>query len=262
MRTEVLLDIIFCFVVLPGMMFLFPTAEWLMWQPDYVLGYMLWLYAAWALCRYVLGPMLHRGGASSKVTAVGVVFLMGIVTFMMTLTPVNFPNNTTQRVGAMLPHTRAMWQLFIFVSSMGLATGALASRIYTLTVAKELQEAHAAATKALEIKRSEAEEVTGEEIQVKSDYKVIHLPLSIIQYVEGRNNYACFHLDHRADVVSQISLKAVMDMLPEGQFTRIHRSYIVPVWRIEKRTAADVQLMGVKQRLPIGRAYKENLKNG
>ena len=104
--------------------------------------------------------------------------------------------------------------------------------------------------------------MAGEEIQIKADYKVIHLPLSAIKYIEGRNNYACFHLDHRDDVVSQIALKSVMDMLPEGQFVRIHRSYIVPVWRIEKRTSAEVQLMGVKERLPIGRAYKENLKNG
>ena len=52
-----------------------------------------------------------------------------------------------------------------------------------------------------------------------------------------------------------------MDMLPEGKFVRIHRSYIVPLWRIEHRTSAGVQLLGVEEMLPIGRAYKDNLKN-
>ena len=52
-----------------------------------------------------------------------------------------------------------------------------------------------------------------------------------------------------------------MDLLPEGKFVRIHRSYIVPLWRIEKRTSAQVQLMGVKEKLPVGRSFKENLKH-
>lgn len=256
-----MLDIIFCAVLLPGMMFLFPTAQWLMWKPDYVLGYTLWLAGMWLMDRKLLGPMLFQRGLSNKITAAGVLFLMGVVTFLMTLTPVNFPYNSTGRVGEMLLHARAMWVLFLFVNTYALTVGILSSRYKALSAVKEVNEQRAAASKALEIKRSEAEEVVGEEIQVKADYKVLHLPVSAIQYIEGRNNYACFHLDHREDVVSQIALKNVMDLLPEGKFVRIHRSYIVPLWRVEKRTTAEVQLMGVKERLPIGRAYKENMKN-
>ena len=158
-------------------------------------------------------------------------------------------------------HVRAMWILFIAVNAYSIPVGYLSARLRALTAVKEEEEAEAQATEALEIKRSEAESVAGEEIQVKADYRVMHLPLSAIRYIEGRNNYACFHLDHRKDVVSQISLKSVMDMLPEGKFVRIHRSYIVPLWRIEHRTSAGVQLLGVEEMLPIGRAYKDNLKN-
>ena len=63
-------------------------------------------------------------------------------------------------------------------------------------------------------------------------------------------------------MVSQIPLKDVMDLLPEGKFLRIHRSYIVPLWRIEKRTMTYVKIMGLEDPLPVGRAYKEVLKNG
>ena len=261
MKTEVLLDIIFCAVLLPGMMFLFPVGEWFMWQPGYVLLYMLWLYGMWAMDRLVLGPMLLERGGGSKVTAAGVLFLMVAVTFLMTLTPVNFPNNTPGRVGEMLPHVRAMWVMFVFVNTYAIAAGVLGSSIRSLKTVNAAHKAHAEARNALEKKRLEAEEVSGEEIQVKAGYKLLHLPLSAIQYIEGRNNYACFHLDHRDDVVSQISLKSVMDMLPEGKYVRIHRSYIVPVWRIAQRTSAEVRLMGVKDALPIGRAYKDSLKN-
>ena len=261
MKTEVILDIIFCAVVLPGMMFLFPTRDWLMWQPGRVLVYTLWLYGVFALDRKRLAPMLLQREWRTWITAAGALFLMGVVTFLMTLTPVNFPNDSAGRVGQLQLHARAMWVLFLAVNAYALPVGILSARFQALAAVKEVAQQRAAASKALEIKRSEAEEVAGEEILVKADYKVVHLPLSAIQYIEGRNNYACFHLDHRDDVVSQIALKNVMDLLPEGKFVRIHRSYIVPLWRIEKRTSAEVQLMGVRERLPIGRAYKDNLKN-
>ena len=261
MKTEVILDIIFCSVLLPGMMFLFPTGEWLAWNSNVVMLFILWLYGVWVMGRRVLGPILFQGGKGSLVTVAGALFLMVVVTFLMSFTPVNFPSNPSARVGQLPLHVRAMWILFIAVNAYSIPVGYLSARLRALTAVKEEEEAEAQATEALEIKRSEAESVAGEEIQVKADYRVMHLPLSAIRYIEGRNNYACFHLDHRKDVVSQISLKSVMDMLPEGKFVRIHRSYIVPLWRIEHRTSAGVQLLGVEEMLPIGRAYKDNLKN-
>lgn len=243
------------------MMFLFPTGEWLAWQSDCVLLYILWLYGMWVMGRRVLGPMLFQGGKGSIITVIGAIFLMLVVTFLMSFTPVNFPSEPGARVGQMSLHVRAMWILFIAVNAYAVPVGYLVSRLHSLTAVKEEEEAQANASEALESKRSEAENVAGEEIQVKSDYRVVHLPLSAIQYIEGRNNYACFHLDYRKDVVSQIALKSVMDMLPQGKFVRIHRSYIVPLWRIEHRSSSGVQLLGVKETLPIGRAYKDNLKN-
>jgi hypothetical protein len=260
-KAEVILDIIFCAIVLPGMMFLFPTGEWLAWQSNVVLLFVLWLYGVWVMGRKVLGPMLFQGGKGSKFTVVGALFLMIVVTFLMSFTPVDFPSDPSTRIGQLPLHVRAMWIMFIAVNAYAIPVGYYSANLRALTAVKEEEEAEANASEALEIKRQEAENVAGEEIQVKADYRVMHLPLSAIQYIEGRNNYACFHLDHRKDVVSQIALKSVMDLLPEGKFVRIHRSYIVPLWRIEHRTSAGVQLMGVEEKLPIGRAYKDNLKN-
>ena len=61
MKKETLLDIIFCIIVMPGMMFLFPAGEWIQWHPGYVLTYILWLYGVWLLCRKALGPLLLHG---------------------------------------------------------------------------------------------------------------------------------------------------------------------------------------------------------
>ena len=256
MKGSSILDIIFCIVLLPGMMFLFPVADWLQWHPGYVVGYAAWLYGLWFLCRRVLGPLLLQGWRG-VLTVIGVLFLVGVVTFLMTLTSVDFPDQAD--VGKMSPHIRAMWILLFAVIGNGLPAGLLTAQIQALTEQKEVDDALTNAREALEARRAEAE--IGEEIQVKSDYKTVHIPLSAIQYIEGRNNYACFHLDHREDVVSQIPLKNVLEMMPEGTFVRIHRSYIVPVWRIEKRTGTQVQLMGLEDLLPVGRAFKDNLKN-
>ena len=259
MRKETLLDIIFCILVMPGMMFLFPAGEWIQWHGGYVLTYALWLYGVWLLCRKALGPMLLRGWRGI-LTAAGSLFLIAAVTFLMSLTPVDFPRNPAE-LGVLEPHVRAMWILLLAVMSYAVPVGMLATQTHDLTEEKEQEQAMDDAREALETRRAEGLSGGGE-VLVKSDYKTIHVPISAIRYVEGRNNYACFHLDHREDVVTQMPLKTVMELLPEGKFVRIHRSYIVPVWRIEKSTGTEVRLMGIREPLPVGRAYKDNLKNG
>ena len=250
-----ILDIIFCVFLVPGMMFLFPVGEWALWHPGYVALFSLWLYGVWALCRFVLGPLLRQGWRG-VITVAGILFLLGAVQFLMSLTRVDFPEEAAE-VDKTALHIRAMWVLFLAVVGHGIPVGALRSRIAELETLNDASRAEADAARALESRRAEAD--TGDEIQVKSDYKTIHIPLSAIRFIEGRNNYACFHLDNREDVVSQIPLKDVLEMMPPDSFVRIHRSYIVPMWRIEKRKSTQVLLMGVEEPLPVGRAYKDNL---
>ena len=261
MKAPLLLlsDIIFCMAVMPGMMFLFPTGEWLLWHPGYVLGYTLWLYGVWFLCRRALGPMLSRDqGWRTLATVGGTLFLVAIVTFLMSLTPVEFPRSADS-VGRLELHVTAMWVLLLAVVGYYLPVGALSARIKALREVREGQQAARQAWSALESRRQEAVPA-GEEIRVKVGYQTVHVPLSAIQYIEGRNNYACFHLDFRDDVVPQLTLREVEALLPEGKFVRIHRSYIVPLWRIESSTAVSVKLMGLSDPLPVGRAYKDRLK--
>ena len=147
--------------------------------------------------------------------------------------------------------------MLIAVVSYGIPVGMLDARARRLSAQKEADETRQEKEEAV---RTRAEEVVrDDDILVKSEYKTIHIPVSAIQYIEGRNNYACFHLDHRDDVVTQKPLKDLLEELPEGKFVRIHRSYIVPVWRIEKRTAVSVKLLGVDRPIPIGRSHKNNL---
>ena len=257
MNSGRVVDIIFCILVLPGMMFLFPIGEWAQWHPGYILGYAGWLYGVYFLCREALGPMLLKG-AKGILTALGILFLVGAVTFLMSWTPVDFPRDADTVSGRLELHQRAMWVLLIADVTIGLLVGVFCSRIKELTASHEVSAALDNARSSL-YKRS-FDAVADEEIQLKSDYKTVRVPLSAIQYIESRNNYSCVHLDHQEDIVSQITLKKVMELLPEGKFIRIHRSYIVPVWRIESKSLTQVQLMGVNDPLPVGRAFKDSIK--
>ena len=255
MKTITWIDIIFGVIVMPGMMFLFPVGDWVQWHSSYVLMYIGWLYLVFLLSRKALGPVLLDGKKGTW-TVIGTLFLMVAATFLMSLTPVDFPRNPEYGTG-LAPHIRAMWIMFLAVISYGIPVGMLDARTDRLTAVKDADEAIQEQETAV---RSRSEEVlSGEDLEVKAGYKTVHIPVGAIQYVEGRNNYACFHLDHREDVVTQKTLKDVLEELPEGKFVRIHRSYIVPVWRIQKRTAVNVQLLGVDKPLPIGRSHKKNL---
>ena len=133
-----------------------------------------------------------------------ILFLTAAATFLMSLTPVEFPRNPEYGTG-LAPHIRAMWIMLIAVVSYGIPVGMLDARARRLSAQKEADETRQEKEEAV---RTRAEEVVrDDDILVKSEYKTIHIPVSAIQYIEGRNNYACFHLDHRDDVVTQKPLK-------------------------------------------------------
>lgn len=91
-------------------------------------------------------------------------------------------------------------------------------------------------------------------IVVKVEYKNVQIPLANILYVEAMDNYVRIHrLTDRA-IVSQITMKALIDMLPDAEFTRIHKSYIVSLSRIKSFTRTQVVMINDVV-LPVGRSY-------
>lgn len=256
MKSIRIADIILCILVIPGMILFFPVSEWAQWNHGYIFLYILWLYMIYFLCRFVLGRLVLRR-RRGLFTTFGVVLLIVAATFLMTIAPVDIPRDEGVSIQ---PYVRAMWIMLFAVLGMGLPLGMMEAQFRVLGAHIARENAVQDQKDALHQRASEA--LSDEEILLKSGYKTVHVPLSAVQYIESRNNYSCFHLDHRDDVVSQIPLKDVMDMLPKGKFLRIHRSYIVPEWRIQKRTMTYVTIMGLDEQIPVGRAYKDILKNG
>ena len=255
-RIERWVDLLYCLVVIPGLVAVFPVEEWILWRVSDVIVYLMWTYLCWYLGRKAV-PTLWESG--KPWTALAVLFLATVLTYLMSIKPVPFPRDiVADRPPRLYQYQQAVWVLYIVAMGCGLAVGLLVRKIRHLEDKLQTKEEEQDDRTIAEARAAQA--VAGETVTVKADYKDVTVPLAAIQYIEARNNYACLHLDRREDIVSQITMKSLLEMLPEGKFVRIHRSYIIPVHRIEKKTASSVKLVGVDTPLPVGRAHKENLK--
>lgn len=99
-----------------------------------------------------------------------------------------------------------------------------------------------------------------EEITVKVEYKNVKIRLSTILYIEAVNNYVRFHIVDARPILSQMSMKSIMDLLPADKFIRVHKSFIVPRHRIASYSRTQVVLYNQDITIPVGRAYADALR--
>ena len=100
---------------------------------------------------------------------------------------------------------------------------------------------------------------TEESITLKVEYKSTNVKLKDILYIESMDNYVRIYLTERQCLMSQTSMKNVQELLPEGKFVRVHKSFLVPVHRISSYTSKEITLYG-GIRIPVGRSYSKELK--
>ncbi len=93
-------------------------------------------------------------------------------------------------------------------------------------------------------------------IYVRSDRKVLKLPLDLILFVESLKDYVKIHLENET-IITKEKISALEDKLPESQFVRTHRSFLVSVRHIKAFTAETVEIG--KHEIPIGRTYKNSV---
>jgi DNA-binding LytR/AlgR family response regulator len=99
--------------------------------------------------------------------------------------------------------------------------------------------------------------LTGDEkdfLFIKSNKKTYKVDFSEIYYVEGLGDYIQVHL-HNQKIVTNLSMKRIMEILPVKIFYRIHKSYIISLPKIEIVEGNTVIIN--KKRLPIGNSYRQ-----
>ena len=95
-------------------------------------------------------------------------------------------------------------------------------------------------------------------IFVKSDYQNVRIPTKDIHFIEGFDDYIRIHVDTGKSIYTLMSLKSMLEKLPENDFIRVHRSYIVPINRIQRIFNQQIQL-GSKE-IPIGKSYSDAIR--
>ncbi len=86
--------------------------------------------------------------------------------------------------------------------------------------------------------------------------KMLKIDLDEIDYVEGMSNYIAFHRGSQKTLV-YLTLRELEDRLPEVQFIRVHKSYIVAIREISFMEHNELILKKYKKRVPIGASYKK-----
>lgn len=107
----------------------------------------------------------------------------------------------------------------------------------------------------LEVK-FEGQEEKNDFIFVRSDRKMIKINFSDIKYIESLSDYVKIHLEDKM-VVTRETISNVEAKLPQKDFIRIHRSYIVAIAKIDSFTNEFIEVG--KKAIPISRSYKKEV---
>lgn len=108
----------------------------------------------------------------------------------------------------------------------------------------------------IEIVKTEPEEAVVNSISVKIDGYLIDIELDQLLYAQSFGNYVKLHTVKKTYLAS-ITTSELEKCLPEKNFIRIHKSYIVAIDKIDD---ADKDFVFIKkEKLPIGITYRREL---
>lgn len=119
----------------------------------------------------------------------------------------------------------------------------------------QIERFEKAVQKAVERFGLKRQRTTDEFIVVRSEYKAIRIALNDIAFIEAMEDYIKIHLlSSRHPVMTLMSLKGILENLPENGFSRIHRSYIVANAQVKAIHNKKVMLLSGAE-LPVSDSY-------
>ena len=94
---------------------------------------------------------------------------------------------------------------------------------------------------------------------IKSEYKILRINFDEIRYIEAMSEYIRIHLVNSKPVMTQLSMKAIEEKLPDDRFMRIHRSFIINLSKISvierNRIVFDGSIF-----IPVSEQYKSRFQ--
>jgi len=96
-------------------------------------------------------------------------------------------------------------------------------------------------------------------IYLRVDYGLVKVATDDILFIEGLDNYLKIHLVKQKPIVVRLTMKAMIEKLPGSGFIRVHRSYIVPLAKVNSFRNKIIQIG--QEEIPVGISYEEQFKN-
>ncbi|WP_163409398.1 LytR/AlgR family response regulator transcription factor [Flavobacterium ajazii] len=111
-----------------------------------------------------------------------------------------------------------------------------------------------AAEKALQQWKTQNQNLEQQYLFIRADYSLIKILFSDILFIEGLDDYLKIHIQNQKTVVARMTLKALIEKLPSTEFIRVHRSFIVPVSKIEKVRNKTIYIK--EEEIPVSTSYE------
>lgn len=93
---------------------------------------------------------------------------------------------------------------------------------------------------------------------VKSNTRIVKLKSKDIYFVEALKDYVVINVPGKRYTIHS-TMKDIQKKLPESEFIRVHRSYIVRVDKIATIEFPNLVLESIQKIIPIGGSYKDAL---
>jgi DNA-binding LytR/AlgR family response regulator len=94
---------------------------------------------------------------------------------------------------------------------------------------------------------------------VRADYRLVKVVVDDITLVEGYDDYVKIHQENAKVLVVRMTMRNILEKLPEPEFLRVHRSFILPLKRIEAISGKFVVSGG--RQFPIGGSYEGQVRD-
>ncbi len=94
---------------------------------------------------------------------------------------------------------------------------------------------------------------------VYEEYKLVKINFSEVLYAESMQDYIKIHLQNNKAVMTLMTLKRFVELLPSESFLQVHRSYVVATNKINTLTQKEITITNGTQ-IPVGNSFTEALK--
>jgi DNA-binding LytR/AlgR family response regulator len=100
-------------------------------------------------------------------------------------------------------------------------------------------------------------ETKSQYIFIRADYSLNKIKIDDIHFIEGLDDYVKINTQSAKPIVARMTMKSMLEKLPPNEFLRVHRSFIIPVNKIESIKNKIIIVDG--KEIPIGVSYEDDL---